>query len=67
MSESMPEVEANYDNVSLLLAGIVAFLIDNDSNKIDVNYFSKDYSNLQIAVTLNPRSNEFEFEMKEIN
>jgi hypothetical protein len=64
MSEELPE--ANYDNLSLLLAGIVSFLVDNDSNQIEVEYFSKNYSNQQIAVTMDERSNKFVFELKEM-
>ena len=64
MSEELPE--ANYDNLSLLLAGVVSFLVDNDSNQIEVEYFSKDYSNQQIAVTMDQRSNKFVFELKDL-
>ena len=58
-----PNVEANYDNVALLLAGVVSFMTDYDSNRIPISYFEKDYSSQQVSVVFDDRANEFVFNL----
>lgn len=58
-----PNVEANYENVALLLAGVVSFMTDCDSNRIPISYFEKDYSLQQVAVVFDDRTKEFVFNL----
>ena len=58
-----PNVEANYENVALLLAGVVSFMTDFDSNRIPISYFEKDYSLQQVAVVFDDRTKEFVFNL----
>lgn len=67
MTEQEEPVTADYENLSMLLAGVVAFLQDNASSQIPAEYFHRDYSNKQIAVLFDDKSNEFVFELKEID
>ena len=60
-------LEANYENLALLLAGVVSFLEENASNQIPVEYFNKDYSTQQVAVIFDEKSNEFVFQLKGID
>ena len=60
-------LEANYENLALLLAGVVSFLEENASNQIPVEYFNKDYSKQQVAVIFDEKSNEFVFQLKGID
>lgn len=63
MSEQ--DFEVNYSNLSLLLAGVVNFLIDHDNAGISESYFNQDYSNKRLSVIYDTATKNFVFGLEE--
>jgi hypothetical protein len=64
MSDYMEE--ADYENLALLIAGIVGYLIDHDSASIPMSYFQKDYSNNRLSVVHDTLRNSLVFDFEEL-